>query len=284
MTLNLFLLTARRKLAWLAITVALFAFLAIYFYATSSDYYVTEAIVTAKTSEDRGFDAGSLSGLAALAGGGGQRPTFEQLGFLMQSTSVIQQALPALERSSPKMVNALLGRSPMQKFRLGLEQSARAMFGKPPVLNDDMERITDAIRGSVKIAKTPEGFLRVSFTNGIAEGQVALIRSLLGAADNLIRAREKIDYITRVNAYRVLIDQQTRPTEREILISLISREYSTYVSAQSGTTFSYEYIDPPLIPHRMYAKSLLVVMVLALFLAVLAYLTAVWIYLWRAER
>lgn len=280
MTFELIWLSARQKLIWLAVIVPVFLGLALYIYATSSDRYVTEATITSKTSEDHSFDAGSLSGLAALAGGG-QRPTFEQLGFLVQSSPVVKRILPILQRESPQLTDGLLGRSSLQVIRHDIEQSARSLFGKPLIVEDDTDRLVEAVRANTKITKTPEGFLKISFTNRIGDGQVRLVQGLLSEADTIIRQREQIDYITRVKTYQALISEQTRPAERTILISLIGREYSTYVAAQSGKTFSFEYIESSPKPRRVYTASLLVLAFASIFLALITYTVLILAYLWR---
>jgi hypothetical protein len=138
-----------------------------------------------------------------------------------------------------------------------------------------------AIRARLKISKTTEGYLRVDFTAGRPDGQLQLVQSLLNGADTTIRHREAIEYRRRIAVYQSLVNQEQRPSDRLILISLMSREYATYVAAQSGEQFSYALVEPPATPRRVYSTSLLTLIIIALFLAVTSYLGAIYIVQWR---
>jgi hypothetical protein len=283
MTFSMFWQVARSKVAWLAVLLLVLVALAMIFYARTADRFMTEAVITAKANEDRKFNAGTLGSLAALAGGG-QRPTFEQLGLLIQSTEILKNAVATLQRKHPDVAAALVRPSPTRKISLALEQSARRTFGKPPIVEDPSERLVEAVRASTKISKTPEGFLQIKITNGFAAGQTELMRNLLEQADRLIRQRERSDYVTRIRSYQSIVDQETRPTEKAVLVELIGREYSSYVSAQAGDTFSFEYIDRPGVPKRLYALSLPLLVAIAIFMAISVYLSGIYLHVWRKTR
>lgn len=279
MTLDAFWMTARRRSIWLVALMGAFVAVAIFFYASLSDVYVIRGVITSKTSEDRSFDAGSLGGLAALAGGG-QRPVFEQMAFLLQSEAVIRRVLPELRRSSPKLVDELLARSKFQQFRAGLENSARATFDKPQKHIAADDQLVDAVRSRLKISKTPEGYIQITFTSGTAAGQVQLIQGLLREADDAVRTRERVDYRNRVDTYQDLIPLRTRPTEQMVLATLIGREYANFVTAQSGKTFSFSYIETPLAPERLYSTSLLTLLILSAVLSLILFSFIIIILIW----
>lgn len=279
-TFDSFWAAAARRWAWLAALAGVFVGLALLFYAVSADRYTTTAVATSKQAEERSLDLASLSGLASFAGGG-QRPTFEQLTFLIPSESNIRQLLPNLQRRAPALVADLLGVGPLQRFRRGVENSARALFGKEPIVEDRDERLIDAIRARLKISKTTEGYLRIDFTAVPGTGQLDLVHRLLAGADQTIRNREAIEYRRRVLGYQSLVDREQRSADRVILISLMSREYATYVAAQSGEYFTFAFVEPPVAPQRVYATSLLTLIVLALAGAVAVYLAAIFIVQWR---
>lgn len=280
MTFDRYWAEARRRLPWLAALMGLCVGLALVFYTISSDVHTTTAVVTSKQAEASGFDLKSISGLASLAGGG-QRPSFEQLTFSISSEANIRQTLPALLRTSPPLVDDLLRVGPLTRLRRGAEDSARALFGKPPVIEDRDDRLIEAIGKRLKVSKTPEGYLRVNFSAIPAAGQLELVSSLLATADKTIRDREALEYRRRVAVYQGLIDQQQRPSDLSILVSLMSREYATYVAAQSGEHFSFSFVEPPVDPRRVYATSLLALVAIAMTIAVMGYLAAIFVIEWR---
>lgn len=282
MTFDTYWAAAARRWAWLAVVAGVFVGLALMLYAGSSDHYTTTAVATSKQGEEKSFDLASVSGLAALAGGG-QRPTFEQLTFLISSESNIRQLLPVLQSRSPDLAAYLLSRGFPQRLKQGMENAARALFGKVAVVENRDDELIDSIRARLKISKTPEGYLRVDFTAVPATGQLDLVRGLLAGADTTIRNREAIDYRGRVTEYQSLVDRQQRPTDRLILISLMSREYATYVAAQSGEHFSYAFVEPPVAPRRIYTTSLLTLIAAALLAAVACYLAVIFVTQWRSE-
>jgi hypothetical protein len=235
------------------------------YYALASDKYAVSAVVNAKTDETKSFDLGTLGGLAQLASSG-QRPLFEQFGCLLEADPVIRAVLPTVSRTSPKLAEELLRRSAFQNMRFHIERGARALFGKPPLLFDADQAMIETIRKRLTVSKTPEGFMQIGFQAENRSGQRELVRALLAEADGVIRAREGIAYGKRVQTYQRLIDQQTRVSERAVLVALIGREYGNYVAAQEGETFSYMFINPPLSPAPIYSPSL----ILCIFVAIIA--------------
>lgn len=283
MTLNAFLMIARRKLLWLPVLIAIFVVAGLLYYGSLRDRYVTQAVITSKTSEDRSFDAGTLSGLASLAGGG-QRPVFEQFAFLLRSDAMIRRLTPELRRHAPALVKELLGRPAFGQFRVGLEDSARSMFGKPPKVLPADDRLVEAIRGHLKITKTPEGYIQLAFTSGTDAGQTRLIQGLLRESDAVIRTRERVDYRNRVNNYQDLLLQRTRPTEKFVIVNLIGREYANYITAQSGETFSFTNVEPVISPKRVYSTSLFTILILSVFTAVVAFAALIVGFMWVGRR
>lgn len=284
MNVHMFLGALKRRVRWLAGLLLVFLILAGVIYARSADKYVTIAVTTAKSNEERSFDAGSLSGLAALAGGSSQRPAFEQLSYLVQSSPVIRKAIPTLARDNPQMVKDLSSYSPIARLMLNMEQAARKLFGKPPVAEEPTERVIKAIRASLKIDKTPEGYIRLTFSNGLPAGQVNLVRNILKEADAIIRTRERSDYQARINIYRSLLDRQDQAAERSILVSLITREFSSYVTAQSGELFSFKYVEPAIVPTVARTYSFFTIVLLAVFAAFSCYILLVLSSVWLRGR
>jgi|GEM_PF-4174207 len=280
MTFDTYWTAAARGWAWLAALAGVFVILAIFLYSTSSDRYATTTVITSRQGEEHSFDLASISGLASLAGGG-QRPAFEQLTFLLSSDPTVRRLLPGLRRQAPELVDELLRQSLPQRIKHGMEDTARALFGKSQVIADRDDRLVEAVQARLKIVKTPEGYLRLMFTAVAPVGQIELVSGLLATADQSIREREAIEYRRRLTTYQALVEQQQRPADRLILISLMSREYATYAAAQASSSFSYSFIEPPLRPRLVYATSLIVMTMLALLAAIAVYLAAVFFVQWR---
>ncbi len=282
-TFDAFLAAAARSWAWLAALAGVFVVLALLLYANSPDRFATTAVITSRQSEAQSFDLASIGGLASLAGGG-QRPAFEQFGYLLGAGSNVRRVLPALRQQSPVLIEELLRRSPPQRIKHNVEDFARRLFGKPLVVVDRDDRLVEAIQSRLKIVKTPEGYLRLIFSSVTPQGQTKLVSGLLAAADQAIRESEAIEYRRRLVTFQMLVDQQQRPSDRLILVSLMSREYATYVGAQAGGNFSYSFIEPPAEPTTVYATSLVVLIILAIAAAIAVYLAAIFFVQWRRAR
>ena len=185
----------RRSAPWLLLGFLVTMLLALAIYSRLSDSYVVSAVATAPPREAKSYDLAALAGLADLGGGGG-RTTFEEFVFLIGSDSNVRTVLATRRHAAALAEFAQQGG--LEKTLLGLEQSARASFGKPPKQIDSTDRLVGITLKQIELKKTPEGYYAVTLKGKRPEGKAALLRALIEQADRTVRQREVIAYNGRI--------------------------------------------------------------------------------------
>lgn len=246
----------------LAITVCMLL-VTVSIYGRANDGYKATALLAPQTANPRGFDARSLSGLAALASGATQESGFQEFSALLKSETAIRRVLPTFRGKDFSFFDNYIALSPSENWRLGIENGARMLFGKPKRLVNPQDRLTKAIVTQLKVKKTPEGYLEVSIITPTASASASIVDSLVRQADEMVRQRAKMNYTDRISMFRTLLDRESRTDDRLALTDLLRNEYQTFVAAQSNSSFSYSYIDPPTNPIRVYSTSLFVFLIVA---------------------
>ncbi len=268
-----------RLRAWLLLFLGGAVALAVVLYAILEDRQLVEAMVTARPEEARGFDLGSLSGLASLAMGG-ERPNFEEFSFVVGSRTNIRQALPAIRRDAPAFAAEAARASAGARLMLGIDGIGRGLFGRQRRIEDADERLVRGIERRLRVRPTTEGYLHIELRARDGSSLQRVVEILVAQADEGLRQRAERDYRARIDTFSRLLDESRRANEQVVLSTLVGREFMTFAASQSGETFAFLWVDPPGKARTSYAPPFLLILLGLTLAAIMAWLTLVWLIVW----